>query len=161
MAQINWRPSNAPARGAVLVDAQLSPDLLAALVVNGYQVQHCRSFRELRAMRLRRPSIFVVANNLEDAGARCVAAWAAHRWRCHAIVVGDPEPRAPTFPPLTERQVEVLFSVSRGSSEPVELARRLNWDEADTRRVIAEICDALGAADWSDAIRRAKRLGLV
>jgi DNA-binding NarL/FixJ family response regulator len=67
---------------------------------------------------------------------------------------------APLDEPLTPREVEVLEELVQGLSNR-SIAARLGISDQTVKFHVAAICGKLGAANRTDAVRRAIRRGLV
>ena len=81
-----------------------------------------------------------------------------------AILICSPGGRAFTARPfeesLTPREVEVLALLAEGLSNKA-IAERLGISDQTVKFHVAAICGKLGAANRTDAVRRAIRRGLV
>lgn len=81
-----------------------------------------------------------------------------------AILICSPAGRAFTAHPfeesLTPREVEVLELLAEGLSNKA-IAERLGISDQTVKFHVAAICGKLGAANRTDAVRRAIRRGLV
>jgi len=82
-----------------------------------------------------------------------------------AILIAEPKgPRRsdeePFQEPLTSREVEVLALLAEGLSNKA-IAERLGISDQTVKFHVAAICGKLGAANRTDAVRRAIRRGLV
>jgi len=80
------------------------------------------------------------------------------------ILICSPAGRAFTAPPfeepLTPREVEALALLAEGLSNKA-IAERLGISDQTVKFHVAAICGKLGAANRTDAVRRAIRRGLV
>jgi DNA-binding NarL/FixJ family response regulator len=77
----------------------------------------------------------------------------------HAVDVSVEDGRA-YVEPLTPREIEVLELLAEGLPNR-EIARRLGISDQTVKFHVASISGKLGAANRTDAVRRAVRLGLV
>jgi DNA-binding NarL/FixJ family response regulator len=68
--------------------------------------------------------------------------------------------RSPDAEPLTPREIEVLELLVEGLSNKA-MATRLTISDQTVKFHVAAICGKLGAANRTDAVRRAIRRGLV
>jgi|SRR5690242_11673247 DNA-binding NarL/FixJ family response regulator len=91
----------------------------------------------------------------------------ASRVDADAIIVGASRRRAGQVDgeerfeePLTAREVEVLELLVEGHSNKT-IAQRLGISDQTVKFHVASICGKLGAANRTDAVRRAVRRGLV
>lgn len=84
--------------------------------------------------------------------------------RADALVVAPPAPAsnddAAGVDPLTAREVEVLELVAEGLSNKA-IAARLGISDQTVKFHLAAISGKLGAANRTDAVRRAVRQGLI
>jgi DNA-binding NarL/FixJ family response regulator len=80
-----------------------------------------------------------------------------------AILIADPGPRRADDDfeeTLTPREIEVLGLLAEGLSNKA-IAGRLGISDQTVKFHVAAICGKLGAANRTDAVRRAMRRGLV
>jgi DNA-binding NarL/FixJ family response regulator len=92
-----------------------------------------------------------------------LAAARAARVNADAIVLAEPNPAAadPALAePLTPREVEVLELMAEGLSNK-NIATRLGISDQTVKFHVAAISGKLGAANRTDAVRRAVRRGLI
>jgi NarL family two-component system response regulator YdfI len=96
--------------------------------------------------------------------ARSVAEARAARLETDAFLVAadgaDPHGVPAVMEPLTPRELEVLDLVAEGLSNK-RIAARLAISDQTVKFHVASICGKLGAANRTDALRRALRRGLV
>lgn len=78
------------------------------------------------------------------------------------VLVLTPQPDGRVFPaePLTPREIEVLGQLVEGLSNKM-IAAHLGISDQTVKFHVASICGKLGAANRTDAVRRAIRRGLV
>ncbi len=85
----------------------------------------------------------------------------ASRVDADAVLMAAPVPDIPQVDePLTPREVEVLELLAEGFSNKV-IAIRLGISDQTVKFHVASICGKLGAANRTNAVRRAIRSGLV
>jgi ATP/maltotriose-dependent transcriptional regulator MalT len=77
------------------------------------------------------------------------------------LVVGEPEADRPEYhEPLTAREIEVLEALAEGLSNR-GIAGRLGISDQTVKFHVASVMAKLGAANRTDAVRRAVRDGLI
>jgi DNA-binding NarL/FixJ family response regulator len=80
------------------------------------------------------------------------------------LIAGSQGPRRgdgePFDEPLTRREIEVLEHLAEGLSNKA-IAARLGISDQTVKFHVASICGKLGAANRTDAVRRAVRRGLI
>jgi DNA-binding NarL/FixJ family response regulator len=76
------------------------------------------------------------------------------------VLTPHPADRRPDAEPLTPREIEVLELLVEGLSNKA-MAARLAISDQTIKFHVAAICGKLGAANRTDAVRRAIRRGLV
>ena len=88
------------------------------------------------------------------------AARSAHVRADAFLLAAQPVDRGSVAEPLTPREVEVLELLVEGLSNKT-IAVRLHISDQTVKFHVASICGKLGAANRTDAVRRAIRRGLV
>ena len=102
------------------------------------------------------PGAFEVVGEFPTVGAA-----RASGLRADALVLAaQPEERTALSEPLTPREIEVLGQLVEGLSNKT-IAARLGISDQTVKFHVAAICGKLGAANRTDAVRRAIRRGLV
>jgi DNA-binding NarL/FixJ family response regulator len=77
------------------------------------------------------------------------------------LVAGEPDEEPPDFhEPLTAREIEVLEALADGLSNR-GIAARLGISDQTVKFHVASVMAKLGAANRTDAVRRAVREGLI
>jgi DNA-binding NarL/FixJ family response regulator len=76
------------------------------------------------------------------------------------LLAAQPSDRGVLSEPLTPREIEVLGHLVEGLSNKT-IAARLGISDQTVKFHVAAICGKLGAANRTDAVRRAIRRGLV
>ena len=76
------------------------------------------------------------------------------------VLTAQPDDRGSIPDPLTPREIEVLEQLVEGLSNKT-IAMRLGISDQTVKFHVAAICGKLGAANRTDAVRRAIRRGLV
>jgi DNA-binding NarL/FixJ family response regulator len=76
------------------------------------------------------------------------------------LLAAQPEERSALPEPLTPRELDVLGQLVEGLSNKT-IAARLGISDQTVKFHVAAICGKLGAANRTDAVRRAIRRGLV
>jgi len=76
------------------------------------------------------------------------------------VLATQPDDRGSISEPLTPREIEVLEQLVEGLSNKT-IATRLGISDQTVKFHVAAICGKLGAANRTDAVRRAMRRGLV
>jgi DNA-binding NarL/FixJ family response regulator len=76
------------------------------------------------------------------------------------VLTAQPDDRSSFPEPLTPREIEVLEHLVEGLSNKT-IATRLGISDQTVKFHVAAICGKLGAANRTDAVRRAIRKGLV
>jgi DNA-binding NarL/FixJ family response regulator len=76
------------------------------------------------------------------------------------LLTAQPSDRGSLPDPLTPREIEVLEQLVEGLSNKT-IASRLGISDQTVKFHVAAICGKLGAANRTDAVRRAIRRGLV
>jgi DNA-binding NarL/FixJ family response regulator len=76
------------------------------------------------------------------------------------VLTAQPHDRSSSLEPLTRREIEVLEHLVEGLSNKT-IATRLGISDQTVKFHVAAICGKLGAANRTDAVRRAIRRGLV
>src|SRR5260370_22046157 len=76
------------------------------------------------------------------------------------LIAAQPIERGPLTEPLTRREIEVLELLVEGLSNKT-IGVRLGISDQTAKFHVAAICGKLGAANRTDAVRRAIRRGLV
>jgi DNA-binding NarL/FixJ family response regulator len=102
------------------------------------------------------PGAFEIVGEFPTAGA-------ARASGLHAdalVVAAQPDDRGALPEPLTPREIEVLGQLVEGLSNKT-IAARLGISDQTVKFHVASICGKLGAANRTDAVRRAIRRGLV
>ena len=107
----------------------------------------------------------LVSAGLEIAGeAASISAAREDGMAADAFVVAAPEPQgavpSPALDPLTPRELEVLRQLALGLANRT-IAGRLGISDQTVKFHVASILGKLGAANRTDAVRRAARRGLV
>jgi len=76
------------------------------------------------------------------------------------VLTAQPDDRGSIPDPLTPREIEVLEQLVEGLSNKT-IATRLGISDQTVKFHVAAICGKIGAANRTDAVRRAIRRGLV
>ncbi len=132
----------------MLTVSQDSDDLMAALAAgaDGYLLKSTRPAALCQAIRQ------VVAGDsvLSPEITAQVIQTAARHWQSKS---------APTSP-LSKRETEVLQLIAQGATN-AEIAQRLTISEATVKTHVRNILEKMGAANRTDAVRRALALGII